>query len=146
MSEILEQLQVNKTFFVQFGLFVGFFFVLKSLYLKPFQKLIEKRNHKLKNDVDAATDLLKSVEIKIAEYEKEISQARTDARVEYEKIIASIKSKEEAAVYSYREDLKKEFQKASSQLQEEKKKVETELKAQVSTMADLVAQKALAGK
>ena len=146
MSEILEQLQVNQTFFVQFGLFVGFFFILKALYLKPFQKLIEKRNHKLKDDVEAAADLLKSVEIKISEYEKEISQARTDARLEYEKIITSIKSKEDAAIHAYREDLKKEFQKASFQLHEEKKKVETELKAQVSSMADLVAQKALAGK
>jgi F0F1-type ATP synthase membrane subunit b/b' len=48
MNQILEQLEINNTFFIQFGLFAFFFIALSQVYLKPFQRLIEKRNRKLK--------------------------------------------------------------------------------------------------
>ncbi len=146
MAQILEQLQINNTLFLQFALFIAFFFILSELYLKPFQRLIEKRNHKLKDDVQFATDLLKEVDAKLAGYEKEISQARQEARLSYERVIAEVRTKEDAAIHSHRDEIKKDYQKVSQQLHEEKLKVEVELKAQVSAMADSFVQKTLAGK
>ena len=57
MSEILEQLEVNQTFVIQFALFAIFFIALSAIYLKPFQKIIEKRNQSLKNDVEGAKNV-----------------------------------------------------------------------------------------
>ncbi len=109
MAGILQQLEINNTFFVQFVLFAVFFVILSQLYLKPFQKLIEKRNHKLKNEVSGAAELLKSVESKLSEYEKALSAARIEARLASDRIVSEVKSKEEATMSAIREELKKDF-------------------------------------
>ena len=61
-------------------------------------------------------------------------------------MIAEVRTKEDAAIHSHRDEIKKDYQKVSQQLHEEKLKVEVELKAQVSAMADSFVQKTLAGK
>ena len=146
MTEILTQLEINHTFYIQFALFAAFFFILSSLYLKPFQKLIEKRNHKLNDDVQSATELLKAVEGRLAEYQKLLADSRKAALNQYENALLEIKAKEATAVQAVKDDLKKEFLKATNALQEEKLKVESELKLQVNQLSDAVAQKILAGK
>ena len=143
MTEILEQLEINKTFLYQFVLFGLFFFILSAIYLKPFQKLIEKRNHKLKNDAQSASDLLRAVENRLADYERALSHSRHEAQGNYEKAISEVRAKEDAAINAAKEDLKKEYLKITQQLQEEKAKVESELKSQASQMADAVTQKIL---
>ena len=146
MSEILEQLEVNGTFLIQFALFAIFFFALSAIYLKPFQKIIETRNQKLKSDVDGATELLKSVEAKIHEYEKMLSQFRAEAKTQHDQALVSARAQEDAALLKHKDELKKEYLKVLEQFQDEKLKVESELKNQVTTMADSIAQKVLAGK
>lgn len=143
MTEILEQLEINKTFFFQFVLFGLFFFILSAIYLKPFQKLIEKRNHKLKNDAQSASDLLRAVETRLADYERALSHSRHEAQNSYEKAISDVRAKEDAAINGVKEEMKKDYLKITQQLQEEKAKVESELKSQASQMADAVAQKIL---
>jgi F0F1-type ATP synthase membrane subunit b/b' len=146
MTEILEQLEINHTFFIQFVLFGAFFFLLSGIYLKPFQKLIEKRNHKLNDDIQSASELLKAVEAKLADYEKLLSEARKEALNRYDAAIADSKTKEAAALQSIKDDLKKEFLVATNNLQEEKLKIESELKLQVNQLSDAIAQKIIAGK
>ena len=146
MSEILEQLEVNQTFFVQFGLFTVFFFILSFIYLTPFQKLIEKRNQKLKSDLDSASELLKTVETKLQEYQLSLNQTRAEAKKNHDDAVASAKAREESALQKHREELKKEYLKAVEQFTADKAKVEAELKSQISGMADSVVQKIVAGK
>ena len=145
MTEILEQLEINQTFFYQLFLFGLFFFILTPLYLKPFQKLIEKRNHKLKDDVQSAAELLRTVESRLADYERALADARAEALKNYELQLSEIRIKEEAQISSIKDDLKKDFLKVSTVLQEEKLKIESELKLQVNQMSDSVVQKILAG-
>lgn len=146
MSEILEQLEVNQTFLIQFALFAIFFFVLSAIYLKPFQKIIEKRNQSLKNDVEGAAELLKAVENKLQEYEKELSKIRAEAKSQHDSALSSARSQEDAALVKHKDELKKEYLKVLEQFQDEKLMVESELKTQVAAMADSIAQKVLAGK
>lgn len=146
MSGILQQLEINQTVFYQMALFFVGFILLSQIYLKPFQRLIEKRRHKLKNEVEGAAELLRSVESKIAEYEKTLHDLRTEARQNYEKSLGDARSQEDLAVNQYRAALKKEYQEISQKLSEEKKNVEGELKTQLSEFADGVAQKLLSGK
>lgn len=146
MSEILEQLEVNQTFLIQFALFAIFFFVLSAIYLKPFQKIIEKRNQSLKNDIEGATELLKTVEAKLHEYEKALSQIRAEAKASHDQALLAARTQEDAALLKHKEELKKEYLKVLEQFQDEKLKVESELKTQVSAIADSITQKVLAGK
>jgi F-type H+-transporting ATPase subunit b len=146
MTNILEQLEINKTFFYQFVLFGVFFFLLSAIYLKPVQKLLERRHHKLKNEVDGAKALIQAVENRLADYEKELHRARSESLKNYEAALADIRVKEDAAISAVKEEIKTDFSKAFQQLQAQKQQVETELKTHVTQMADALAQKALSGK
>jgi len=143
MMQILDQLELNQTFFYQFVLFGLFFLVLSTIYLKPFQKHIQERNRKLKDDVQNASDLLRVVESRLSEYEYAISHSRHEAQLNYEKTVADARAKEDAALLRVKEELKQDYLKITQQLQEEKTKVESELKSQAAQLADVVAQKIL---
>ncbi len=145
MSQILEQLEINQTFFIQFILFGVFFFVLSELYLKPFQRLIEKRQQKLTDDLQGSAELLKSVESKLAEYEKALAHARAEAAKSYETALAEIRAREEAEISKVKDQVKKEYLEANKALQAERSKVEAELKAQVEALSDSMVNKVLAG-
>ena len=146
MHEILEQLEINETFFIQFGLFFAFFLILSAVYLKPFQRIIEKRNQRLKSDVEGATELLKTVESKLQEYEKSLSQIRQEAKSQYDVALSDARAREDAATLQHKAELKKEYVKVLEQFQDEKLKVESELKSQITALADSITQKVLAGK
>jgi len=142
MSEILEQLEINQTIFIQFALFAIFFFVLSAICLKPFQRIIQERNQRLKN-IEGASELLKAVELKLQEYEKSLSQFRSEAKVEHDLALANARAQEDAAILKHKDELKKEYLKVLEQFQGEKLKVESELKDQVTVMADSIVQRLL---
>ncbi len=145
MSQILEQLEINQTFFIQFILFGVFFFVLSELYLKPFQKLIERRQQKLTDDLQGSAELLKSVEGKLVEYEKALAQARAEAAKNYESLLAEVRAREEAEISKVKDQVKREYLEANRALQAERTKVEAELNAQVEALSDSMVKKILAG-
>ncbi len=145
MSQILEQLEINQTFFIQFILFGVFFFVLSELYLKPFQKLIERRQQKLTDDLQGSAELLKSVEGKLVEYEKALAQARAEAAKNYESLLAEVRAREEAEISKVKDQVKREYLEANKALQAERTKVEAELNAQVEALSDSMVKKILAG-
>jgi F-type H+-transporting ATPase subunit b len=145
MTDILEQLEINETFFIQFALFGVFFVVLRELYLKPFQRLIEKRNRRLKDEAEGSAELLKSIEARVAEYEGALSRARAEAARTFELNIAQVREREEAALNRLKDEVKKDYLKATHELQEERLKVESELKLQLAGVSDALAQKILTG-
>ena len=59
---------------------------------------------------------------------------------------ADARAQEDAALLKHKDELKKEYLKVLEQFQDEKLKVESELKTQVAAMADSIVQKVLAGK
>jgi F0F1-type ATP synthase membrane subunit b/b' len=145
MNQILEQLEINKTFFYQFALFGVFFFLLTELYMKPIQRLIEKRNHKLKDDVASSEELLKTIAARMAEYENAISSARAEAIKAHEKTLNTVRIEEDARISQIKEELKKDYLKLVQELQDERLKAESELKLQLGSMSDILVQKVLAG-
>lgn len=146
MSEILEQLQIDSTFLVQFVLFVITFLILTNVYIRPFQKLLEKRNHKIRAEAQGAVELLRSVEAKVADYEKTLQALKTEAKTSFEKTVSDVRTKEDAALASYRDTLKKDYQNISQQLNSEKTKIEEQLKSQASALADGMVEQLLSGK
>lgn len=146
MTEILEQLEINRTFFYQFALFGAFFFILSGLYLKPFQRLLAKRTHRLKDDVQSAAELLKAVESRLSDYERALSHARNEALQAYEASLTAARAREEAQIAAIKDEIKKDFLKANDALQDEKLKIESELKLQLNSVSDAFVQKLIAGK
>jgi F-type H+-transporting ATPase subunit b len=145
MNEILDQLEINQTFFYQFALFGVFFLIVSQLYLKPFQRLIEKRNQKLKDDVESSAELLKTIEGRVKEYETALAQTRAEAIRHYESSLNEVREGEERVLNQLKDELKKEYVRASQELQDERLKIESELKLQLAPVSDAVVQKILAG-
>ena len=145
MNEILDQLEINQTFFYQFALFGVFFVIISQLYLKPFQRLIEKRNQKLKDDVESSAELLKSIETKVKDYEAALAQARVEAIREHEGAMNEVRENEERVLNQLKDELKKDYIRMSQELQDERLKVESELKLQLAPVSDAVVQKILSG-
>lgn len=145
MNEILEQLEINQTFFYQFALFGAFFFIVSQLYLKPFQRLIEKRNQKLKDDVQSSAELLKAIEGKVKDYETALAQTRAEAIRNFETTLNETREGEDRVLNQLKDELKKDYIRASQELQDERLKIESELKLQLAPVSDAVVQKILAG-
>ena len=146
MSDIFEQLEINKTFFVELFLFAGFFLLLSRIYLRPFKNIIERRMHKLKEEAQGSTELLRDVESRLAQYEKDLSHFRQEVIKNYEKTIAEVKAGEDAAINSYKENLKQEYLKLTEQLQKERRQIEDELQKQVDQLSDVLAERVTTGK
>lgn len=146
MTQILNQLELNQTFFYIFGIFIAFYFIVSRLYLKPFQELIEKRNQKLKEEGAQVTDLLRTVEEKLAEYQKILDQTKTEARINFEKAVADIKLKEEAQIAAVRDTLKADYLAHQQKLNQQKIAIEAELKVQAGSLAEGIALKVLGEK
>ena len=146
MTEILEQLKVNSSFFIEFSLFVIFFVLLSAIYLKPVQAVLLARRKKLGDEVQSSNELLKSIEARLGDYEKQLSHARQEAIKSYENAVQEVKTSEDAKINAVKDELKKDYMKATQQLQEEKKKIEAELATQVNQLADALSEKALGGK
>ena len=146
MTEILEQLKVNNTFFVEFALFVVFFYLLSAVYLKPIQKLLEHRRRKLGDEVQSSSELLQAIENRLGDYERQLAHARHEALKNYEKAVHEVEAREEVKIGAVKDELKKEYLNATQQLQSEKKKIEADLQAQVTQLADVLSEKALSGK
>jgi F-type H+-transporting ATPase subunit b len=145
ITQILGQLEVDKTFFYQFVLFGVFFFLLSVVYLRPVQQLIERRNHKLKDDVASSEELLKAIEAKVSDYENALSKARAEAIKAYEATLNEVRKDEEARISKIKEELKKDHIKMMQELQDERLKAESELKLQLAPMSDALVQKVLVG-
>jgi|GEM_PF-2038373 len=145
MNQILEQLEINNTFFYQFVLFGAFFFLMSRVYMRPIQHFIEKRNHKLKDDIASSEELLKTIESQAAKYEDAISKAKATASRDHEQALEEVRAQEAIRLNQHKEELKKEFLKLSHQLQEERLKVESELKLQLGQASDTLVQKILGG-
>ena len=77
MAEILAQLGIDQTFYIQFAVFVAIFFILPSLFFKPFQKLIEARHQKTVADRERAEELVKQANAKLEEFRTRMSEERT---------------------------------------------------------------------
>lgn len=146
MTHILEQLEIDQTFFYIFGIFLVFYFLISKFYLIPFQKLIEKRNKKLNEEGAQIGELLKNVEDKLHEYQKLIDQTKTEARLSFEKSITEAKAKEDQEITKVRDQLKSDYAQYSQKLINEKSKIENELKLQAGSLAEGIALKVLGEK
>ena len=143
MSEILTQLGLDQTFFTQFILIVGLYFVLSIIFFKPFQKLLEARHKKTVQEREEAERTLNEVKEKLAEYEAKIQAAHQEARRKQDSILLDAKNKENEILNSARNEAKQVTQTAIQALNAEKEKISKTLEVEVEKLAQDVSSKLL---
>jgi len=141
MQETLQQLGINQTVFVQFGLIIILFVLLTKIYFKPFLKLFEQRHNRTIGDTNAAKKLLDEANAKFKEYETKITDARRAAQAEFENNLAEARKEEARLLAAAREEMKKINQQAAQEVQNQRNKIKEELKGELNLLAKSVSNK-----
>tara|TARA_Y100000590_G_scaffold469635_1_gene658800 strand:+ start:2418 stop:2861 length:444 start_codon:yes stop_codon:yes gene_type:complete len=144
VEEILQQLELNSTFFIEFAIFLFVFLVLSKMFFKPFLQLFETRYQRTVQDRQAALEMIAEAEKKFEEYELKLSEAKKEARKEYEEILSQAKQKEAQIIFEAREAAKSITLKSIEDLKKQKEAVEKELHQEVEGLAKEITDRLLA--
>lgn len=146
MSAILEQLEINGTFFTQLVIFAVLFFILSRVYFRPFLGLFDARHQKTVADREAAERLVIQADAKFEEYKTQLAQERQAARKEYDAVMTEAKKQEAVILAHAREEAKKITQEAAESVASQRGKLKAELEADVEGMARAISDKLLSRK
>jgi len=135
VAAILEQLGIDSTFFIEFGVFFVLFAFLAKAYFGPFLKLLQERHARTVQDREAAQTIMSQAEQKFSEYQAKISDARQKARAEMEEALRQGRAEEHAALSGARDEAKKITQAALAEVEAERAR----LKAAIETDAESLA-------
>jgi F0F1-type ATP synthase membrane subunit b/b' len=135
VAEILAQLQIDSTFYVEFAIFVVIFLIVPSLFFKPFQRLIEARHQKTVADRERAEELVKQANAKLEEFRTRMTEERARARSEHEKVITEVKAEEARIIGLARDEAKKITQTSLETIQSQSAQLKRSLEADVEGLA-----------
>jgi len=144
VTEIIEQLGLDNTFFVQLGLFAALFFILSNVYFKPFLKLFDDRHKRTVRDREAAEKLMEQAESKFDEFKIRMAEERAASRKEYEALLGQGKREEEAMLGQAWAEARKITQEAAEKAATQREKIRQELAGDIDSFARVVADKLLA--
>src|SRR3989338_9720020 len=91
LANILKQLGINETLWIQLGIFTALFLLLRFFYFGPFLRLIELLEKETSGAEKDAAELLKKAEANEAEYNAKLGAVRKQAHNNSENILARAK-------------------------------------------------------
>ena len=146
MGDVLAQLGVDQTYFVQLAIFIILFPLLSTIFFRPFQNLFEARHQKTVSDKKAAEDLLEQANQRLSEYQEKIDTARSNAREDYDKVISEVKKEETRILTEAREEVKKITQDAVAKVDEQRSSLKKELEGEINLLARSVSEQLVSKK
>lgn len=144
MADILKQLGINSSFFIQFGLFFVLFLIISQTYFKPFLKLIELRHKRTVSDREAAEQLMAQAQAKLDEYQRRLAAERAAIRSDADALMAAAKKEEASILASAREEAKKITQEAADAVEKQRTEIRAKLNSDVEAFANQVSDALLA--
>lgn len=146
MADIIQQLELNRTFFLQLMIFIGTFLILGNIYFKPFLALFQLRHKRTVEDRAAAEKIMAVANAQFEEYRKKLHDERLAAKKEYDEIVAAAR-KEEASVLAHaREEAKKITQEANESIAKQREQLKKQIEADVESMARGISERLLSRK
>jgi F-type H+-transporting ATPase subunit b len=146
VNAVIEQLGLDKTFFVQFAIFLVFFMVLARLYFRPFLGLFEARHKKTVEDREAAEKLVAQAEAKFEEYKRKLAEERQAAKKEFDTALAQAKKEEASVLGAAREEAKKITQEAAESVAKQREQLKKSLEAEVEALARTISERLVSRK
>lgn len=132
---VLDQLGIDSSFFIQFGVFFVVFLIIPQLFFKPFQRLVELRLQKTQEDRVKAEELTRLANEKFGTYREKIQAERQKVRGEYEKLLGELKTQEAQIIGEARAEAKVITQKTVDELQSQSQQLKRTLEADVEGLA-----------
>jgi F-type H+-transporting ATPase subunit b len=132
--EIIQQLGINGTALVQFGIFICIFFFLNFYLFKPYYKAVEERENRTLGGEDLALEIQQKTTELHSQYQikaKSVSQKiktiydaqRSDALKEYDTIVGQARQQSASLLESNNQKIAHAIQGAAAQLHAESNQV-----------------------
>lgn len=146
IAVILEQFELDGTFFVQLALFAVFFAVLGPLYFQPFLKLFQARHQRTVADREAANQMMVQATEKLEEHRRRMQAERVSARQEFDAMIAEAKKQEAEIMSRARAEAKQIQTETLESIQKDRSQIENQLRGEIDAMARQLSEDLLARK
>ncbi len=143
MNAILEQLGLDRTFFIEMGIFLVLFLFLSKFYFRPFLALFEARYRKTIGDREKAEKLMRDAQTKMDDYKRTLSDARINARAEYDLALLEAKKLEALELSKAREEAKKITQQTVDQINHQRNELKKQLNQDVENLAQSISERLL---
>lgn len=130
MEEILQQLHLNGTFFIQFAIFALAYLVLTRVLFQPYAKALDERENRTKGGEDLAVELHGKADQLRQQYEAKarlvsgnvktiFDDYRTEANHEFGLIVSKARAESQKVIESARSKVSVEISAAQQQLTSE---------------------------
>lgn len=146
IAVILDQFELDRTFFVQLALFGVLFAVLSPLYFQPFLRLFQARHQRTVADREAASQMMAQAEEKLEEHRRRIQAERLAARQEIEALIAEAKKQESEIMARARAEAKQIQADTQGSIEKNRAEIEGQLRSEIDVMARQLSEELLARK
>ncbi len=146
VNALLDQLGLDRSFFIELGIFFVLFFLLSHLYFKPFLHLFQLRHSRTVKDREEALHLMALAQAKLEEYQKALGEQRVKSKKEYEMALAEAKKEESKILTQAKEEAKKITQETVRVLTQQKEQLKRQLESEVEVMAQGISERLLSRK
>jgi F-type H+-transporting ATPase subunit b len=146
VDELLNQLGLDNTFFIELAIIAALFFALSHLYFRPFLKLFEARHKKTVEDREAASRLLGQAHSKLEEYKRLLAEERLLNKRALDAALAEAKKKEYEFLAEARNESKKITQEASDSVNQQRENLKKQLQSDVDAIAKSISDRLLSRK
>ena len=136
-------MEFNGTFLATIVTFIVFVILMNNILYAPILEIMEKRraiidsNYKSAQENDTKSDEL------IAEKDEKLSQAKEEARGQYNKTIEEFKAQRDEAVIEAKDSAKEEFERSSEELKAVSNDVKNSLKGSMTDLANDIVEKVI---
>jgi len=136
-------IDIDLTVLVQFGLFLILFWVANKLMFQPYLALRQRRKDGIEGARAEAERTSAQADAKLADYEKQLAQARTKANDEGRKVRAEAAAHEKSVTDASRAEAQKALDEATARMRTETDAARLQLLPQANTLARQIASKLL---
>ncbi len=143
LQEIATQVGIDHTFYHQFLTIAVLYLLLSSFYLKPFQRLLEKRKHETEGAKKEAEEMTSLAEQKFGEYKTRLKSVYSDAKDATSKIEQEAKNEEARIVSQANATARQSVQQTQQSLDQQKQNLMQEISSDIKNIAALIADKVL---
>jgi F-type H+-transporting ATPase subunit b len=134
-------LELNWTFIVMLINFLVLLFILNSLLLQPLLKIFKERDDTVKGDLDAARDMGTKREESIARLNRELSDARSQAKETFEVLRTEGVQKQKEVLSAAESEAVSIIEKAKVEIRSDAEKARQALRADVDKFSDEIVRK-----
>jgi len=146
VDALLNQLELNNSFFAEFAILAFLFITLSQLFFRPFLKLFEMRHKRTVEDKEAAERLILQANGKFEEYRRLLAEERTVAKKEYELALAEARKQEAEILGHARDKAKKITQEAADSVNSQREQLKKQLETDVESVAQNISERLLSRK